>query len=132
MRVLKVSENIEKLSKVKYNDKIGRVIGLTPFVATVAFENGEIETVPKDSLVLTTEDFKEREPVKILVEGEFYDGFVVKRLKDDLYLVIMSGDLMVTPSQLLERVRHNLGFYDSEADLGYAKNEWRSIWVEPY
>jgi hypothetical protein len=132
MRIIRSNKEIGFLSKVSFGDKIGRVIGLTPARVTVAFRDGEVRTLHKDDVSFVNESFEINEPVKVLVDGEFYDGMVVKKLKDNLYLVIMDGNQLVTDGEFLDKLRKYMGPFDGWNDTYLGKDSYRDYWKEPH
>jgi len=132
MRILRSNKEIGLLSKVSFKGKIGRVIGLTPARVTVAFRDGEVITLHKDDVTFANESFEINEPVKVLVDGEFYDGMVVKKLKDNLYLVIMDGNQLITDVEFLDKLRKYMGPFDGWNDISLGKDSYRDYWKEPH
>jgi ribosomal protein L21E len=132
MRVLKAKKGIDLLSKVSFKGKIGRVVGISPALVTVAFRDGEVKTLSREDILPGEEEFEIKEPVKILVDGDFYDGMIIKRLKDNLYLVIMEGNQFVSDGEFLDKLRKYTGPFDGWNDTNLGKDEYKDYWKEPH
>lgn len=133
MREIKSNLNANELGmyrKVSFRNRIGRIVGLSKKKATVLFDK-ELETVDKEDLELANEDFDEKEKVRVLIEGDFYDGFIVKKLKNNVYIVVVNGNQFKTSGEWLDKIKSDLGFFDSKVDLSKGKDESRNLWIEP-
>ncbi|MEM4460597.1 MAG: hypothetical protein QXY70_00480 [Nanopusillaceae archaeon] len=116
--------------KIAFRGKIGRIVGLNKRKATILIKNN-LETVDINDLKLAQEEFLEKEKVRVLIDGDFYEGFILKKLPNDYYIVVVNGNQYKTSGEWLDKIKGDLGLMDSRVDSSKAKDEYRTLWYEP-